>query len=435
MAEQTFRTLMRTTDILVTARLSPAAIVAVGLADLYAQLPLRFGLGLGAGTIALTSQDTGGDAAANRDEAVTQAVLLGLLLGVPLALTGLLFGEELIALLGASPEVARLGGAYLAIIFTTAGARHVALIGGRSLQGTGDTRTPMYVNAAANVVNVAGTVVLGLGWFGAPKLGVVGIGLATAVTNVLTAGLLLAAIHRPKSDLGFVRPRSAVVAKQLVVISVPRIAEGLAEAVARFPFNALLLTFGTPVNAGYQVGRRLYQQVTAPLSRGYGVAASVLVGQALGDERPEAARFEGWAVAALGVVTVGLIGAGVLVAADELARLFTRDPATVTYSVGFARAYGLAAPGLVAFIALSGALQGAGETRVPFVARLTGTFGFMLGVSYALGVTLGYGAVGAYVGLALTYTWMAAVVAWSFRSGNWAGRAADMMDERRSAGE
>jgi len=57
--QQTFNTLMRTVDIIVTGLFSPAAVAAVGLADLYAQLPLRLGLGLGTGAIALSSQDTG----------------------------------------------------------------------------------------------------------------------------------------------------------------------------------------------------------------------------------------------------------------------------------------------------------------------------------------------------------------------------------------
>lgn len=56
--QQTFTTLMRTVDVVVTGLLSPSAVAAVGLADLYAQFPLRIGLGLGAGAIALSSRDT-----------------------------------------------------------------------------------------------------------------------------------------------------------------------------------------------------------------------------------------------------------------------------------------------------------------------------------------------------------------------------------------
>jgi len=92
MVQHVFRTLMRTTDIVVTGLFSPGAVAAVGLADLYARFPLRIGLGLGGGAIALSSQDTGGQAVENRDEAITQAILIGLLSGVPFVAFGVLFG-------------------------------------------------------------------------------------------------------------------------------------------------------------------------------------------------------------------------------------------------------------------------------------------------------------------------------------------------------
>jgi putative MATE family efflux protein len=398
MAEQTFRTAMRTTDVIVTALFSPAAVVAVGLADLYARFPLRIGLGLGSGAIALSSQDTGAGATRSRDEVVTQALAIGVLAGLPFVAVGLLLGEAAIAAFGAGPTVIRLGATYLAIVFATAPARHVALVAARALQGTGDTRTPMYVNVVANSLNIAGSAVLGLGLFGAPRLEVVGVGIATAAANVVTAGLLVAAIAGSRTAAGFVRPRDPTIARQLLRVAAPRVAEGLGSELAEFPFNALLLGFGEAANAGFQIGRRVYQQVTGPLSRGYKVAASVLVGQALGEGDPGAARYDGWAVAGLGVVTVGAIGLGLAALAGPAVRLFAADPATVGYATGFTRAYGLSAAALVSYSALSGALGGASETRIPFAARITGMFGAFLGVSWLLGRTLGYGPPGAYVG-------------------------------------
>ncbi|GAA0723720.1 putative MATE family efflux protein [Halorubrum trapanicum] len=438
MAEQTFRTAMRTTDILVTALFSPAAVVAIGLADLYARFPLRIGLGLGGGAIALSSQDTGAGAAENRDEAVTQAILIGALAGIPFVLFGFLFGELAIDVFGrivgeeTSPAVVDLGSTYLAVVFATAPARHVALVGARALQGTGDTRTPMYVNVAANSVNIVGSVVLGLGLFGFPRLEVLGVGLATTGANVLTAGLLCFAIWGSWTDADFAWPRDLTIAKQLLVVSAPRVLEGFGSELAEFPFNALLLGFGEAVNAGFQIGRRVYQQVTGPLSRGYNVAASVLVGQALGEGDPEAARFNGWAVASLGVLTVGTIGIGLVVGAPRLVPIFTDDAATIGYAVDFARVYGVAGAALACFSALSGSLQGASETRIPLVARVSAMFGLFLGLSWLLGRTAGFGPIGAYVGVSAAYVWMALVVAAGFRYSGWATRAADMMDARGS---
>lgn len=432
MVEQTTRTLMRTVDILVTALFSPIAVAAIGLADLYARFPLWVGLGMGSGAIALSSQDTGSGAVANRDEAISQALALGALVGVPFAVAGVLLGEEAIALLGAPPEVARLGGRYLAIVLATAPARHVGLIAARALQGTGDTRTPMYVNIVANGLNVAGSIVLGLGYLGAPRLSIVGVGLATAGANVFTAVVLLAAFASSWADAGLAVPGDPVITKQLVRVSAPSVAEGLVSTLAEFPLNAILLGFGTEVNAAFHVGRRLYQQLTGPLSRGFNVGASVLVGQSLGDADPARARFEGWATAALGVLTVGTFGLVLAVGARPFVALFTDDVGTVGYATDFARVYGLTAGFLVTFSVLQGALSGASETRVPFVARTSGMLLFMLGFTYLAGVVLDYGVVGAYLGIGLTYVWMAVVVTASFHRGSWAERAASMLEERGS---
>jgi MATE family multidrug resistance protein len=435
-AEHVFRTLMRTTDVLVTGLFSPAAVAAIGLADLYARFPLRVGLGLGAGAIALSSQDTGREAGADRDEAVTQALVVGTLVGLPFVAFGLLFGRQAIALLGAPPEVARMGGTYLAVVFATAPARHVALVGARALQGTGDTRTPMYVNVVANALNVAGSLILGLGLFGAPRLSIVGVGLATAAGNVLTATAFLAALATDWTEAGFVRPSNPVVARQLVAVSLPRIGEGLLSTLAEFPFNAILLGFGTEVNAAFQIGRRLYQQVTAPLARAYNVAASILVGQALGEGDTEVvtageeAGFRARAVAALGLLTIGALGVLLLAGAGPLVGVFTDDALTAGYAVAFTQTYALTAPFRTLFGVLSGSLSGASETRIPFLARVSGNFVFLLGGAYLLGVVLGFGVTGVYAAILAQSVWFALVVGVGFRRSDWAGRATAMMAER-----
>ena len=435
MVEQVFRTLMRTTDIVVTGLFSPAAVAAIGLADLYARFPLRIGLSLGAAAIAISSQDTGSGAVKTRDEAITQAILMGAIAGLPFVVFGLVLGNWAIDILGAESAVVALGGVYLAIIFATSPARHVSLIAARALQGTGDTRTPMYVNIVSNGLNIVGSVVLGLGVGPFPELSIVGVGLATAFGNVFTAVVLVGAIASSWTAAGFVRPRDRTIAKQLLVISAPKLGEGVVETLVDFPFNALLLVFGTEVNAAYQIGRRMYQQVTGPLARGYNVAASIVVGQALGGGDPGDARFNGWATAALGLVTVGTIGIALVFGAERFVVLFTRDPETIAYATRFAQAYGLAAPALVLFTVISGSLQGASDTRTPFVARTTGLLGFYLGFSYLASVHYGFGVPGLYAGIVLCYVWSFALVTWGFARGNWAERATKMMTARGSVSE
>lgn len=434
MTEQVLRTLMRTTDLLLAGFFSPAAVAAVGVADIYARLPARIGRGIGDGAIALSSQDTGSGAAVNRDQTVTQALVLGILIGVPFVVLGLFFARPAIALLGAKPAVARMGGAYLAIIFVTNPARQIAIVGARCLQGTGDTETPMYVNMVSNGLNIVISVVLALGIGPAPRLEVIGVGIATAFGNTFTAVALLVAIRSPRTLPGFARPENLTIARQIMAVSAPRIAEGLITVVVDFPFNAVLLAFGTEVNAAYQIGRRMYQQVIAPLSRGYSVAASIVVGQLLGDERAAEAYFGGWAAAALGLATVGTLGIVLFVGADEFVYVFTRNAETVSYATAFARAYAVAAPFAVVYTTLKGSLRGGSDTVTPFIAKMSGMFVFLLGISYIFGIRLEYGVLACYVAIVLDYLWRVALVGTGFYRREWIADTFGMMEERGSVG-
>jgi putative MATE family efflux protein len=310
MAEQVLRTLMRTTDLIVAGFFSPAAVAAVGLADIYARFPLRFGIGIGDGPIALSSQDTSADATANRDQAVSQALLIGLLGGIPFILFGLLLNEYAIAVLGsltdegAMAAVVDYGSTYLMVIMVSAPAIHVNFIAARSIQGTGDTRTPMYVNGVVNALNILATIGLAFGLGPLPELGIIGIAVATAAADTLGALTFLVILGSSLNEIRYVVPRRLVITKQLILISWPRIAEGVTEMIAEFPFNAILLAFGTEVNAAYHIGRRMYQQVASPLARGYGVAANIMVGQSLGRGDGAAAYYNGLAATALSTLTV-----------------------------------------------------------------------------------------------------------------------------------
>lgn len=433
--EQTLSTLMRTVDLLVTGLFSPAAVAAVGLADLYAQIPLRLGLGLGTGAITLSSQDTGRGAQRTRNLAITQAFLLGTLVGLPFVLIGWQLGPVLIDVLGAESDVVRLGGQYLAIIFAAAPMRIVGKVGAGSLQGTGDTVTPMYVNGAANALNIVLTLLLGLGLWVAPTLGIVGVGLATAISRTFEAAAFTGFILSDRTPLSFTRPRDLTVTRQLVSVSVPRFAEGMSGTVANFPFNGLILLFGTEANAAYHIGRRIFQQFSAPSYRAFGLVSSIIVGQTLGSDAPDEARYEVKALLSIALLVLGGLGVVLFLAAEVVAGLFTQDPVTRNVAIVFTRVFAGSLFFMGVFAPLAGALRGAGDTRTPFVARLLGAFGCMVGISYLLAVPFGLGLSGVYVGLFLSYVCMAAVVAAGIRWGDWERVAEAMIAQRSASGD
>ena len=182
MLNHIFVTAMRTTDMILMGFFGPAAVTAVGLGDVWESIILRIGLGLGTGSISLISQESGvktAAAKANKDIILSQVIYVSILIGIPFIFIALFFAENMISLLGAAPEVIKLGSQYLLIIFAAAPFRIVSIISARALQGSGDTKTPMVVEVISNLINiiVSAGLALGIGFF--PKIGVPGVGIGT----------------------------------------------------------------------------------------------------------------------------------------------------------------------------------------------------------------------------------------------------------------
>lgn len=291
----------------------------------------------------------------------------------------------------------------------------------------------MYINAGTNVFNIFLTVTLGLGIWIVPALGIVGVGLATAISQTLGALLVTATIAGSRTDASLVRPRHLTITRQLVRVSIPNFAEGLSTSLANFPFNALILLFGTEANAAYHIGSRIFRQLSGPVYRSVYTVASIIVGQSLGEGDPDQARYAARAILIFSVGILSVMGAAVFTGAETIVELFTRDPTTSGYAIDFTRTYAVSMVFVGVFYPLAGSLVGAGDTRTPFYARFVGVVLFLLSGSFLLGVTLNFGLVGVYAGIVFSFVSWALIVEAGFQWGGWQELAEQMIAERSDA--
>lgn len=208
---------------------------------------------------------------------------------------------------------------------------------------------------------------------------------------------------------------------------------GIITTAVYFPFNALLLLFGTEVTAAYHIGRRMYHQLTGPFYRSYSTVASIVVGQAVGKGDTKQARFEGWVTTGISLVVLTIAGSILFLQSEFLVSIFTSDPLTILHATNFAKAFSIAIIFISLYFSLAGALQGAGDAMTPFIARTTGFFGVFLGVSYLLSVPLNFGVHGIYAGIILSYAWMASIVFYGFFRENWELHALKLVKQRRDS--
>ena len=434
-----FTTLMRTTDMLLMGYFGPAAVTAVGLGDVWERIVLRIGLGFGSGSISLISQesglvDIGEQANEKRDEILTQVLLMGIISGLPFMAIGIFIPDKLIKVLGAAPDVVVLGAQYLLIIFLAAPFRVISLISARALQGTGNTRIPMIIDIISNIVNIFLSVVLALGIGIFPELGVPGVGWGTFTAKLLAAIIYFIVFLLPRSPLRIRFPWpdwDLTITTQLLKVSIPRGLQGGYQSLITFPFNSLILVFGTEAAAAYHIARRIQQQLLAPLQRSLGTVTTIMTGQKLGQGQPVQSREITRALLRLTILTIGLLSLLLFVFAPQAVSLFSGDPETLSFGVLFLRALSIGAPLLTITHVISGLLEGAGDTRTPFMGLVFSQTFFKLGLGFLLSISLELGLLGILIGLVVDYFAQMLWVLREYFSLKWARKAQKMINERQ----
>jgi Na+-driven multidrug efflux pump len=76
-------------------------------------------------------------------------------------------------------------------------------------------------------------------------------------------------------------------------------------------------------------------------------------------------------------------------------------------------------PCLVLSIVLVGGLRGAGDTRFPLFISVIGSLVIRVSLGWLCGMVLGWGLMGAWVGMFGDMIWRAAMATFRFRSGRW----------------
>jgi MATE family multidrug resistance protein len=275
----------------------------------------------------------------------------------------------------------------------------------RYLQAMGLVKPVMFALISANVVNAVGDWILIYGHCGAPALGVVGSGWATAVARLYMASVLVgyAFVYDLRNQTGLLRvsllPSLARVGR-LVALGLPAAVHVTLE-VGVFAVATTLAGMLDPVAlAAHHVVLDI-ASVTFMIPLGLSSAGAVRVGQALGRGEPTAAGHAGWTAMALGASFMTCAGIVFATMPETLVSVFTNDPAVIATACSLM----LVAAAFQLFDGLqgvsTGAMRGTGDTQTPMVCNLVAHWCVGLPLGYLLAFGTGLGVVGLWAGLAL----------------------------------
>jgi putative MATE family efflux protein len=326
-----------------------------------------------AGTTALVARAWG---SGDRDEAerVTRASMW-VCLGISLAITlpAVAFADPLARVFRLEEETLLLAATYIRWISVFNAAFALQFVLSVAVRAAGDARTPLWIGALTNIVNLILLYLLVYGRLGFPALGVAGAAIAGGAAFAVGALAFVYRWVRGYLRLGIGPPRCMERARvrRLVNIGYPAGIEQLVWQGGFIAFLWIVSLYGTAPYAAYGIGVSLLA-FSFLIGWGFSIAASTLVGQHLGAGDPDGAMRSGWRAARLSVISMLVFGLAIIAGAWPLARWMIDDPEVVRLTVVFIYVLGGLQPLMAMEFALTGSLRGAGDTRFPLLTVLSG---------------------------------------------------------------
>jgi putative MATE family efflux protein len=370
-----------------------------------------------AGTLATCARFSGANDRTGIQESLFHSLFLGLAIAAALALPGALLSHALLRVFGAEPAVVAAGKPFLMVLMAFLPAYFASTVFSAGFQALGDTRTPMWVSLAVNVVNLILDPLLILGWLHFPRLGVPGAAIATATSQVLGAaalGLILGRRGLLRFDFRF----RLGAFRRLLAIGVPASLQAITRPLTGMLMFRIVASFGSPAIAAFGVGLRILNIMYIYLN-GFGVACQSLVGQNLGARQPDVARRVAARVQVIATALQLAVLSVLFGFAPQIIRIFNADPEIVRFGTSYLR---VLAPFLVLLgisTAWSGSQYGAGATRPTMIAAILANWLVKLPLAYILSRVTSLSLTGVWLGIGISVVVETVVLGIFYFRGNW----------------
>lgn len=413
-------------DIAMAGRLGPEALAAVGLGRQLVFFSFAIVGGLATGTTALVAQHYGRKEREAAFRVTRQSLVAGSLISVLVSLLGFIFAKEYLTLMGAEPEVVNLGSQYIKIVFAGVIMIYNIFLISAAFRGAGDTRTPMFILAFINAVNVGANYVLIFGVGPFPELGVAGAAVGTVLSRSLGTiiGWVLFLTRRFRIKLSLsdsFKPKIREI-RRLFSVGAPACGERLIRSISQMVFVGVVTHLGTLAVAATQVALRAESFSFMP-GFGMAIAATTLVGQNIGAKLPKRAEEAGYHSVYIALAFMSLMGVLFFFFPRPFIQLFTTDEKVIKLAVPCLKIVAISEPALALNMVLAGGLRGAADTKFPMYITLGGSWFIRLPMAYVLAYPLGFGLIGAWIAMTIDTIIRGFLMLMRYRTGKWKERA------------
>ncbi|MDO5127266.1 MAG: MATE family efflux transporter [Eubacteriales bacterium] len=257
MCSSILQLLFNAADIIVVGKFAgDDALAAVGSNTALINLLTNFFLGLSIGANVLVARFYGAKEEKETSETVHTAMLLALISGMILTLIGCFGARQILIWMQTPEEVLPLATTYLRIYFLGMTAMMVYNFGSAILRAIGDTKRPLYYLSFAGIVNF----LLNLLFVIVFRMSVAGVGLATVISQCISAVLILRCMMKDNGATKLYLRKLRIYKKRfvkIIQIGLPASFQGIIFSISNVIIQASVNSFGRIVVAGNSAAQNI----------------------------------------------------------------------------------------------------------------------------------------------------------------------------------
>ncbi len=406
-------------DTAMVGTLGDAALAGVGLGGFANFLFSAFILGLSAGVQAMAARRVGEGRRSETAIPLNGGLLLALALAVPWSALLITFAWEYFPVLTSDAAVVEQGVPYLRARLFAMFAMGMNFAFRGYWNAVDKSILYMRTLISMHVLNIFLNWVLIFGNLGAPELGALGAGVASAIATVFgtVSYFILGRSYARESGFLHGLPTSETM-KTMVRLAAPAGLQQFFFAAGMTVFMMFVARMGTPELAATKVIIDLILVGILP-GIGFGLAAASLAGQALGRGAADDAKQWGWDVVKIAVGVVAALSLPAVLFPEWVLSGFIHEPATLALAKNPLRvAAGFLFIDSVGMV-LMNALMGAGDTKRVMFIGVSFQWIIFLPIVYVVGPVLGLGLVVVFATQAAYRGLQAVVFARMWQRGRW----------------
>lgn len=415
------QSLLGTVDMIFISRLGTNELAAASLGLTTINVVFVLSTLVSAGTIALVTRSYG---EGNMDKVrlySSESFLLSAIIGGVLSIVCFAFTKPLIIILY-KPDAAILELSYNYISILFLGTIFVFLNSALRtiMQALGDTKTPLYVFGASNILNMVLAPLLIFIF----KLGIRGAALAAVLSSIFSFVsinyFLIKKLYEGRISI-FLKSMRIEVKSSMKIFKIGGWA--CLQQLAR-PLTGMLMVRlvyqvgGKDASAGFGAGGNVFNYTFIFLV-GLSTAIAIMVGQSLGRGDKEACDNiirEGMKLAVINMLIFSL---PYFIFPDLMMKLFTNDINVISEGVHYLRIVYLGVIFVIFPTIYGGVFQGAGDTFPPMISSITANVILKLPLAYLLALGFNMGTNGVWTSIGLSVVIEAVIIIFYFNKGKW----------------